>query len=90
MILIKMKILLTDLINALPGNSSANMVQHATRDEAVFSMSPLPSSDGAIWLCNLLLGNSSVNTFPLITPCYESSDFINNRGGVFCGVCAEC
>jgi hypothetical protein len=31
--------ILTDLINALPGNSSVNTVQHATIDEAVFSMS---------------------------------------------------
>jgi hypothetical protein len=28
----------TDLINALPGNSSVNTVKHATIDEAVFSM----------------------------------------------------
>jgi hypothetical protein len=30
--------IVTDLINALPGNSSVNMVQHATIDEAVFSV----------------------------------------------------
>jgi hypothetical protein len=29
---------ITDLINALPGNSSVNMVQHATMEEAVFSV----------------------------------------------------
>jgi hypothetical protein len=29
-------ILLIDLVNALPGNSSVNMVQHATTEEAVF------------------------------------------------------
>jgi hypothetical protein len=28
----------TDLINALPGNSSVNMVLHATIEEPVFSM----------------------------------------------------
>jgi hypothetical protein len=28
--------IVTDLINALPGNSSVNTVQHATVDEAVF------------------------------------------------------
>jgi hypothetical protein len=28
----------TDLINALPGNSSVNTVQHATIEEAVFSV----------------------------------------------------
>jgi hypothetical protein len=30
----------TDLINALPGNSSVNKVQHATIEEAVFSVDP--------------------------------------------------
>jgi hypothetical protein len=30
----------TDLINALPGNSSVNTVQHATTEEAVFSADP--------------------------------------------------
>jgi hypothetical protein len=34
--------IVTDLINALPGNSSVNTVQHATIDEAVFSMSSAP------------------------------------------------
>jgi hypothetical protein len=28
----------TDLINALPGNSSVNSVKHATMEEAVFSV----------------------------------------------------
>jgi hypothetical protein len=31
---------LTDLINALPGNSSVNTVQHATTEEDVFSVDP--------------------------------------------------
>jgi hypothetical protein len=30
------KYIVTHLINALPGNSSVNTVQHATVDEAVF------------------------------------------------------
>jgi hypothetical protein len=30
----------TDLINALPGNSSVNTVQHTTIEEAVFSVDP--------------------------------------------------
>jgi hypothetical protein len=30
----------TDLINALPGNSSVNTVQYATIEEAVFSVDP--------------------------------------------------
>jgi hypothetical protein len=29
-----------DLINALPGNSSVNTIQHATIEEAVFSVVP--------------------------------------------------
>jgi hypothetical protein len=33
----------TDLINALPGNSSVNTVQHATTQEAVFSVSAVTS-----------------------------------------------
>jgi hypothetical protein len=31
----------TDFINALPGNSSVNKVQHATIEEAVFSADPI-------------------------------------------------
>jgi hypothetical protein len=38
----KKKYIVTDLMNALPGNSSVNKVQHATIDEAVFSMSVSP------------------------------------------------
>jgi hypothetical protein len=33
-----------DLINALPGNSSVNTVQHATVQEAVFSVDPTDKS----------------------------------------------
>jgi hypothetical protein len=33
-------VLLTDLINALPGNSHVNTVHHATIEEAVFSVDP--------------------------------------------------
>jgi hypothetical protein len=29
-----------DLVNTLPGNSSVNMAQHATTEEAVFSVDP--------------------------------------------------
>jgi hypothetical protein len=32
--------IVTDLINALPGNSSVNTVQHATIAEAMFSVDP--------------------------------------------------
>jgi hypothetical protein len=41
--------ILTDLINALPGNSSVNTVQHATIEEAVFSVSAVTSRSGAWW-----------------------------------------
>jgi hypothetical protein len=37
-VIITRDIIVTNLINALPGNSSVNMVQHATIDEAVFSV----------------------------------------------------
>jgi hypothetical protein len=36
-------IIVTDLFNSLPGISSVNTVQHATIDEAVFSMLSAPS-----------------------------------------------
>jgi hypothetical protein len=32
--------IVTDLINAFPGNNSLNMVQYATIEEAVFSVDP--------------------------------------------------
>jgi hypothetical protein len=35
-----LKHIVTDLINALPGNSSVNTVQHAIIEEAVFSIDP--------------------------------------------------
>jgi hypothetical protein len=38
--------IVTDLINALLGNSSVNTVQHATIVEVVFSMSSAPTSGG--------------------------------------------
>jgi hypothetical protein len=38
-----MKNILTDLINALPGNSSLNTVQHAIMEEAVFFVSVVTS-----------------------------------------------
>jgi hypothetical protein len=81
-------ILLTDLINALPGNSSVNTVQHASIDEATFSMSSAQRRGGT-GLCNPLLGTCSVNTSTRIGQCYESGDVINNRDDVFRGVRAE-
>jgi hypothetical protein len=76
----------TDLINAFPGNRSVNVVQHATTDEVVFYMWSAPSSGGTTGLCNTILDNGSVNTFPRIGPCCEIGDVINNRVGVFRGV----
>jgi hypothetical protein len=43
--------IVTDFINALPGNSSVNTIQHATIDEV-----------GTTRLCNPILSNGSVNT----------------------------
>jgi hypothetical protein len=81
--------IVTDLIKALPDNSSVNTVQHAAIDEAVFSMWSAPSSVGTTGLCNPFLSKGSVNTLPRIGPCYESGD-VNNIGSVFHGVGAEC
>jgi hypothetical protein len=54
--------LVSDLINALPGNSYVNTVRHATIGEAVSSVSFTPSSGGTTELCNPFLSNDSVNT----------------------------
>jgi hypothetical protein len=81
--------IVTDLINALPGSSSVDTVQHAIIDQPVSSVSFAPSSGGIAGLCNPLLRNCSVNTFPRIGPCYESGYNINNRG-VLRGFGAEC
>jgi hypothetical protein len=39
----------TDLINALPGNSSVKTVQHPTVEETVFSVSAVTSRSGGWW-----------------------------------------
>jgi hypothetical protein len=39
----------TDLINALSSNSSVNTVEHATIEEAVFSVSAVTSRSGGWW-----------------------------------------
>jgi hypothetical protein len=41
--------IVTDLINALPGNSPVNTVQHATIEEAVFSVSAVTSRSDGCW-----------------------------------------
>jgi hypothetical protein len=80
----------TSAYNGVPGNSSVNTFQHAAIDEAVFSMSSAPSSGVPTGLCNPFLSNGSVNTLPHIGRFHESGDVINNREGVFHGVCSEC
>jgi hypothetical protein len=52
--------IVTDLINALPGNSSVNTAQHATIDEVVFSMSSEPSNSRNGILCDQLVGYATV------------------------------
>jgi hypothetical protein len=41
--------IVTDFINALPGNSSVNTVQHAAIEEAVFSVSAVTSRSDGWW-----------------------------------------
>jgi hypothetical protein len=41
--------IVADLINALPGNSFLNTVQHATVEEAVFFVSSVTSRSGEWW-----------------------------------------
>jgi hypothetical protein len=43
----------TDLINALPGNSSVNMVQQATIEEAVFSVYAVTSQNSGQRPCDM-------------------------------------
>jgi hypothetical protein len=76
------KWLLLILFNVLPGNSSVNTVQHATIDEAVFSMSSAQSSggNGVMWPVSKQRVGKHFRV---------SGDIINNRDGVFRWVCAE-
>jgi hypothetical protein len=46
----------TDVINALPGNSYINTIQHAIKDEDVFSMSSAQSNSRNGVLCDQFLG----------------------------------
>jgi hypothetical protein len=41
--------MVTDLINALSGNSSVNTVQHGIVEKAVFSVSAVTSRRGGWW-----------------------------------------
>jgi hypothetical protein len=59
--------IVTDLINALSGYSYVNMVQHATIDEAVFSMSSAPSNSWNGVICDQLLGYAPVLTIELFS-----------------------
>jgi hypothetical protein len=52
--------IITDLINALPINSSLNTVQHTAINEALFPMSIAQSSGKTTGLCNPFLTSGSV------------------------------
>jgi hypothetical protein len=86
-VIFRRKLIVTDLINALPGNSSVNTVQHWAIGEAVFFMSSAPSSGKTTGLCKPFRNNGSVNTFPRIRPCYDSGDVIHNRDCLAWGLC---
>jgi hypothetical protein len=76
------KYIVMDLINAVPGNSSVNTVQHATLDEAVFSVSSAPRP---VLITDQLTRSLTHDVFFLWSaPC-------NNRGAVFSvrGPCRE-
>jgi hypothetical protein len=66
----------TDLINALPGNSSVNTVQHATIEEAVFSVSAVTSCSGG-WRSRDMYFLWCVSV-----PCYISDRIRSVQGGV--------
>jgi hypothetical protein len=59
--------IVTDLINALPGNSYVNTVKQAAIDEAVFSMLSAASNSRNGVLCNQLLGYATVLTIELFS-----------------------
>jgi hypothetical protein len=61
--------IITDLINALPGNNYVNTVQHPTIDEAVFSISSAPSNSRNRVLSDQLIGYARVLTIELCFPC---------------------
>jgi hypothetical protein len=48
--------IVTDLISALPGNSSVDTVQHGTIEEAVFSVSAVTSRSGGWWSRDMFPG----------------------------------
>jgi hypothetical protein len=75
--------IVTDLINALPGNSSINTVQDATIDEAVFYV----VRGEQRWKNGVI---QPVSKQRLGKHFRVSGDVSNNRDGVFRGVCAEC
>jgi hypothetical protein len=61
--------IVTDVINAFPCNSSVNTVQHATRDEVVFSMSSASSNSRNGILCDQLLSHATVLIIELCFLC---------------------
>jgi hypothetical protein len=67
----------------------SSLLGYGTIDETVFSKRSAPNNSRITGLCNPFLCNGCVSTFPRIGPCYENCDIINNRDGVFLGVCVE-
>jgi hypothetical protein len=65
-----------DLINALPGSSSVNTVHYATIEEAVFSMSSVPSNSRNGVLCGQLLGYTMVLPIELCFLCGPCCGYI--------------
>jgi hypothetical protein len=66
----------TDLINALPGNSSVNTIQHATIEEAVFSVDP--TSAPIDWLDSDHVICVYYDAYPF-RGCISKSDRIRSR-----------
>jgi hypothetical protein len=74
----------TDLMNALPGNSSVNTVQHATTDEDVFYVVRADKR----WNNGVMQPVSKQRHSKHTSPYTMTSS--KNRDGVLRGVCAVC
>jgi hypothetical protein len=61
--------IVTDVINALPGNSYVDTVKQATIDEAVFSILSAPSNSRNGILCDQLLRYATVLTIEMCFLC---------------------
>jgi hypothetical protein len=67
------------LINAFPGNSYVNTVQHATIDEAVFPMSSAPSNSKNRVLCDQLQGYATILTIELFSVWSVPQNYAGNK-----------